>query len=119
VRIFAQDEVGGLKTHNTLGERFNAAPSAGSLVVNVGNMMARRTHEQFVSATHRVISVPRAVRYSVPVFFDPNFDADLSAPPICTGPHNPPSQRPPTAGRLLRGGVTENVADLRDHGAAG
>jgi isopenicillin N synthase-like dioxygenase len=119
VTILAQDRVGGLQVRNVAGDWIDAPPVADSLVINIGDMMARWTNDVFTPANHRVISAAGVGRYSIATFFDPDYDADLSVLPTCTGPHNPPRYPPTTAGRSLLGRVEENFAYHRDLGAAG
>ena len=99
--ILAQDEAGGLQVQNSDGIWVDAPPVAGGFVVNIGDMMARWTNDLFASTRHRVVNVSGRDRYSMPFFFDPNFDADLICLPTCAGPGNPPRYPPTTGGRHL------------------
>ncbi len=72
--LLAQDMTGGLQVLNKAGEWVTATPIPGTLVINVGDLMARWTNNRFSSNAHRVINTSGRERYSVAVFFDPSFD---------------------------------------------
>jgi isopenicillin N synthase-like dioxygenase len=45
----------------------------GTFILNIGDVFARWTNDQFNSTPHRVVNAPsRRDRYSVAYFFDPN-----------------------------------------------
>lgn len=84
--ILRQDEtIGGLQVRNRSMEWIDAPPFKDSFVVNVGDMMSRWTDGEYSSTVHRVKSpdvtsdllggVVRRSRYSVPFFFNPDYDA--------------------------------------------
>lgn len=72
--LLAQDATGGLQVLNKAGEWVTAHPIPGTLVINVGDLMARWTNNRFSSNAHRVVNTSGRERYSVAVFFDPSFD---------------------------------------------
>ncbi len=99
--ILAQDPIGGLQVRNSAKKWVDAPYIRGSFVVNVGDMMERWTNGVFASTMHRVINVSGKDRYSLPFFFDPDFNADLTVLETCTGPGNPPKYPPTTGGQHL------------------
>lgn len=99
--ILAQEEVAGLQVSDGVGGWIEAPCVPGSFVVNIGDMMARWTNDIYASTLHRVISAREGDRYSIPFFFDPDFDADVSCLATCQGPDNPPQYPPTTGGRYL------------------
>ena len=99
--MLAQDEAGGLQVRDASGQWLNAPPVAGSFVVNIGDMMERWTNGVFTSTLHRVINISGRERYSLPYFFDPDFNAEIVCLPTCRKPGEAPKYPPTTAGRHL------------------
>ena len=56
------------------GDWIEAPPIAGTLVCNIGDLLARWSNDRFASTLHRVINRSNNARYSIPVFFDPHTD---------------------------------------------
>ncbi|KAL9580192.1 MAG: hypothetical protein Q9212_004638 [Teloschistes hypoglaucus] len=72
--LLHQDATGGLEVLSPDG-RWVAAPYVpGSLVVNIGDLMAKVSSGRFNATYHRVRSSPGVERYSVPFFFEPGVD---------------------------------------------
>ncbi|MCJ1445330.1 MAG: hypothetical protein MMC23_005835 [Stictis urceolatum] len=71
--LLHQDAIGGLEVLNSAGEWIPAPYVPGSLVVNIGDLMAQMSGGQFVATFHRVRS-SGAERYSVPFFCEPGVD---------------------------------------------
>jgi len=105
--ILWQDQAGGLQVKNLAGQWIDAPPIEGSFVVNIGDMMARWTNDLFTSTYHRVINTSGRDRYSMPFFFDPDFNADLTALPTCVGPGRPARYPPTTGGQHLLDRINE------------
>lgn len=99
--ILAQDEVGGLQVQNRRGRWISAPMIENTLLINIGDMLARWSNDRVVATPHRVINASGADRYSLPFFVDPNFDADLSVLPTCVSEGNPARYRPTTAGQYF------------------
>jgi len=77
--LLHQDETGGLEVRNSDGEWVPAPYVPGSIVVNIGDLMAKVSGGRWVATYHRVKSTKRegdAVkgRYSVPFFFEPGLN---------------------------------------------
>lgn len=76
--ILAQDDVGGLQVQSTDGAWIPAPPMKGAYVVNIGDILARWTNDEFRSTPHRVINrSPDRNRYSIPFMLDPNLAAPI------------------------------------------
>ncbi len=99
--ILAQDEVGGLQLLNSAGEWVDAPPLPGSFVVNIGDQMARWTNDRFKATFHRVVNLSGRERYSLPFFFDPNYDTRVETLPSCLAPGEAPRHEPVLAGEWL------------------
>jgi isopenicillin N synthase-like dioxygenase len=99
--ILAQDATGGLQVQNSGGRWVDAPPVEGSFVVNIGDMMSRWSNDLFASTRHRVINTSNKDRYSMPFFFDPDFDAPVACLETCQDPANPPRYPPTTGGQHL------------------
>ncbi len=74
--ILRQDDTGGLQVKSR-DRWIDAPPIAGSFICNIGDMLDRMTRGLYRSTPHRVISSARRDRLSFPVFFDPNFNAEV------------------------------------------
>ena len=63
-----------MQVQSKSGEWIEAPPIAGTLVCNIGDLLARWSNNRFSSTLHRVINRTANARYSIPVFFDPHTD---------------------------------------------
>jgi len=81
VTILAQDSTGGLEVRSPGGELVLAPPRHGSFIVNAGDMLSEITAGKIRSAPHRVINRAGIGRYSIPFFYDPDFDARFDSLP--------------------------------------
>ncbi|MEX2630575.1 MAG: 2-oxoglutarate and iron-dependent oxygenase domain-containing protein [Tistlia sp.] len=115
--ILAQDEVGGLQLLNSAGDWVDAPPVAGAFVVNIGDQMARWTNDRFKATQHRVVNVSGRERYSLPFFFDPNYDTRVEALPSCLAPGETPRHAPVLAGEWLAQRLSATFAYRQQPGA--
>jgi isopenicillin N synthase-like dioxygenase len=86
----AENKPGGLEVHTPQGtwERVPIVP--GTLVVNLGDLMAQWTNDEWVSTLHRVVAPPieqaeGSRRVSLTFFHQPNHDALIECIPTCRG----------------------------------
>lgn len=76
-----QDEVGGPEVLNADGEWVRAPHIPGTFVVNLGDLVPKLTNGLYLSNTHRVLNTTGVRRYSVPTFFDLDYDYVVTAVP--------------------------------------
>ena len=78
--LLHQDQTGGLEVRNSAGEWTPAPYVPGSMIVNIGDLMAKVSGGRWIATYHRVRSAKRqdgakaTGRYSVPFFFEPGMD---------------------------------------------
>lgn len=82
--LLAQDGHGGLEVKTPIGW-VDAPPLPGTLVCNIGDMLDRLTGGWFRSTPHRVRRTSGHDRLSFPLFFDPDFAAEMHALPARAG----------------------------------
>ena len=97
--ILCQDSVGGLEVKNSNGHWITAPPIEGTLIVNVGDLLARWTNNAFRSASHRVTSPTEQHRLSLVLAFDP--DPASVIDPRDVFPDEKPANDPVTCGDYL------------------
>ena len=56
-------------------------PRTDQFLINVGDMLSEITGGRFCSPLHRVVNRSGVARYSIPYFFDPDFDARFDTMP--------------------------------------
>jgi isopenicillin N synthase-like dioxygenase len=96
--ILAQDDVGGLQVRNSAGRWIEATPVPGTLLINIGDMMARWTNRIYQSTPHRVLNRADRPRYSLVLFYGANHDAVIECLPTCRDEKHPPKFPPVTQG---------------------
>ncbi len=69
--VLCQDDVGGLQVQDAGGEWVNAPPIPGTLVINVGDLLARWTNDVYRSTPHRVVNSSGTERLSLVLAYDP------------------------------------------------
>jgi isopenicillin N synthase-like dioxygenase len=79
--ILAQDAKGGLELRSPEGDLVAVPPRPTSFIVNAGDMLSEITAGAIRSAPHRVINRAGIGRYSIPFFYDPDFDARFDSLP--------------------------------------
>jgi isopenicillin N synthase-like dioxygenase len=100
--VLLQDQSGGLQVRNTTGQWIDVAPVPGTLIVNIGDMLAMLTNDLYTSNLHRVLNFSGQERLSVSFFVSPPPMADLRCLETCYGPGNPPRYGPIKAGEYHR-----------------
>ncbi len=72
--VLCQDDVGGLQVQDAHGDWVMAPPIPGTLVVNVGDLLARWTNDEYRSTPHRVVNSSGLERLSLVLAYDPGPD---------------------------------------------
>jgi isopenicillin N synthase-like dioxygenase len=106
VTVLYADPIPGLQIVGPDGGWHDVMPSPGTLLVNLGDLLAEWTNDRWRSTLHRVVPPPRhqegrATRRSVAFFHDGNYDALVECLPTCCSPDNPPRYPPVRAGDHL------------------
>ncbi len=103
--LFA-DPVPGLQILAADGTWHDVVPEPGALVVNIGDLLAQWTNDEWRSTLHRVIPPERLAdrvneRRSMAFFCDGNHDALVAPLPTCVSPDRPARYAPVLAGEHL------------------
>jgi isopenicillin N synthase-like dioxygenase len=103
----AEDKPGGLQVLNRAGEWRDVPIAPDSYIINIGELMARWTNEQWRATLHRVVNPPAAQaassrRLSLVFFHNPNYDAPVAALPGTVPAGATPKFAPTTSGEHLR-----------------
>ncbi len=98
--VLRQDPVGGLEVRGRSGEWLLAEPIEDTLVINVGDLLARWTNDRFASTPHRVVNRTDRERISLAVFVDPDFDTVID-PRVACAPGEMARYDPITAGAYI------------------
>jgi isopenicillin N synthase-like dioxygenase len=82
--LLHQDPTGGLEVRNSDGEWIPAPYIPGTMVVNIGDLMAKISGGRWVATFHRVRSTKKksdaeSGRFSVPFFFEPGIDCIIES----------------------------------------
>ncbi|MGF1527309.1 MAG: isopenicillin N synthase family dioxygenase [Candidatus Competibacterales bacterium] len=98
--VLCQDDVGGLQVQDKSGDWLVAPPIDGTLVVNVGDLLARWTDGVYISTPHRVVNTSGRERLSLVLAFDPDPDTVIDSREIF-GPDHLGAQPATTCGDYL------------------
>jgi isopenicillin N synthase-like dioxygenase len=96
--ILAQDDVGGLQIMNRDGDWIDAPAIPDTFVINIGDMMQRLTNDVYLANLHRVINTSGRERYSIPFFFDVDYQTIFAPLDVCISPENPAKYDPVMCG---------------------
>ncbi len=99
--LLLQDENGGLEVKTRDDRWVEAPPIEGSLVVNIGDLLARWSNDRFRSTLHRVVNRSGRRRLSIPVFYDPDSSALVDPRDLGLPPGEAPRYEPIAAGDYI------------------
>ncbi len=99
--ILAQDPIGGLELCTRDGEWVAAPYIEGTLVINLGDLVKVWTNEQYVSNLHRVTNRSGRERFSIPTFFNLDYDTPVACLPQFQSAGRPPKHAPIKSGDWL------------------
>jgi isopenicillin N synthase-like dioxygenase len=99
--LHAEDKPGGLQVFNADGQWVDVPVQPGCYIINIGDLMARWSNDNWVSTLHRVVNPPagsgaESRRQSLVFFHNPNYDAEIANlmpsqeakyPPTTSGEH--------------------------------
>lgn len=108
VTVLAQDVTGGLQVQTADGDWVDVVPDPDALVVNIGDLLERWTNGIFRSTPHRVLGSTRD-RYSIVLFHDVDWYAEVACLPTCTSADRPPRYEPTTCGEHILGKFRASV----------
>jgi isopenicillin N synthase-like dioxygenase len=105
--LSTEDRPGGLQVWNAAGEWVDVPIAKDCFIVNIGDLMARWTNDQWISTLHRVVNpdeseLSESRRQSIVFFHNPNYDAVINCIPTCVAEGTTPKYEPTTSGAHLR-----------------
>ncbi len=115
ITLLATDDTPGLQIFNNDMIWVDVPPppmDSTTFVVNLGDMMERWTNGKFRSTLHRVVSRGYRERYSIPFFYEPNFDTVVVPLRNCIEEGEVPKYPPTTSGQHLLDKYNETHADF-------
>lgn len=98
--VLAQDDVGGLQIQGLDDKWIAAPPIEDTLVVNVGDLLARWSNDTYRSTPHRVINTSGRERLSLVLAYDPNAETVVDPKLFCEN-DGTPHYKPITCGDYL------------------
>ena len=113
--LLRTESPGGLQVRDDDGAWHDVPDLPGTVVVNIGDMMARWSNDRWRSTLHRVANPPTVdgtlpARQSMGYFLHPNFDTVVEALPGCVDAGHPALYPPVLAGDHMREKLVKRVA---------
>lgn len=99
--MLSQDPIGGLEVMKRDGEWVGAPFIDGTLVINLGNLFNVWTNDVYVSNPHRVVNRTGKERFSVPTFFNLDYETVAACVPTCVSETRPARYSPTICGEYL------------------
>ncbi|VDB91816.1 unnamed protein product [Peniophora sp. CBMAI 1063] len=108
--LWQQNGIQALQVLNADGVWVDAVPIPGTLVVNIGDQLARWTNDVFKSTRHRAVNRSGVERHSIPLFFGTDYNVLLEALPSCVSDDMPSKYEPVIAGDYVKQRLEETYA---------
>ncbi|KAI5981690.1 hypothetical protein F5J12DRAFT_878989 [Pisolithus orientalis] len=105
--LWQEPGIQALQVLNSDKQWINAPPIPGTLVINIGDLLARWTNDVFRSTVHRVINKSGVRRYSVAMFVGIDPRVRVEPIPSCISSEKPPKYGPIFAGEHVRKRLNE------------
>jgi isopenicillin N synthase-like dioxygenase len=99
--LLAQDPIGGLELRTRGGEWVAAPYIEDTLVINLGDMVRVWTNDTYVSNPHRVANRTGRERFSIPTFFNLDYDTPVACLPQFQSEARPARHAPVKSGDYL------------------
>ncbi|KZP13918.1 Clavaminate synthase-like protein [Athelia psychrophila] len=100
--LWQEPEIQALQVLNNDKEWIKAPPLPGTLVINLGDQLARWTNDVFKSTVHRAVNRSGMHRYSIPVFVGTDYNVPLEPIASCVSGDRPPKYEVITAGDYVK-----------------
>jgi len=113
ITLLLTDENRGLQILTKSNKWIDVPPKKGAFVVNLGDMLERWTNGLFRSTKHRVLTSGEKERYSIPFFYEPNFDTTVRCLDVCCSEGKPAKYPPTTSGQHLLDKYAETHSDFK------
>ena len=105
--LLTQDPIGGLEVQKRDGEWVSAPWIEGTFVINLGDLCKVWTNDIYTSTMHRVVNRSGKERYSIPTFFNLEYDTPVHCLDTCVSAERPPRYAPIKSGDYLVKRFTE------------
>ncbi|KAF9019957.1 Clavaminate synthase-like protein [Hymenopellis radicata] len=100
--LWQEPDIQALQVLNSDNQWIDAPPIPGTMVINLGDQLARWTNGIFKSTVHRAINRSGVRRYSIPLFFGTDYDVKLEPIPGCVSDTRPMQYEVVTAGEYVQ-----------------
>jgi isopenicillin N synthase-like dioxygenase len=101
ITLLTQDPIGGLELQKREGEWVAAPFVENTFVINLGDMFRVWTNDLYVSNLHRVVNRTGKERYSIPTFFNLDYDTPVQCLSSCLADGVGPKYAPVKSGDYL------------------
>jgi len=100
--LWQQEGIQSLQVLNSHQQWINVPPLPGTLVINLGDQLARWTNDVFKSTVHRASNRNVVDRYSIAMFFGTDYEVNIEPIYTCVPSENPAKYPAITAGEYVK-----------------